>query len=345
MTRRLSQGLLFAACLASMFCSQPAPPPAQPVTPPPPPPAAGSIVEKDPALKAIVSSEARIEKLADGFIFTEGPIWVKEGGEGLLFSDIPNNRIMKWTPDGKVAEFRKPSGYTGPPAPEGSFVGSNGLTLDKEGRLIICEHGDRRVTRLEKDGKLTVLADKYQGKRLNSPNDAVYKSDGSLYFSDPPYGLFDEKKKELDFQGIYRRSADGRLQLLNKELSRPNGLAFSPDEKTLYVANSDPEKKLWMAYDVAANGTLSKGRVFFDVTAEKEDGLPDGLKVDTQGNVYCTGPGGVWIFSPDGKHVGTIKPTEVPANCHWGDADGKTLYMTARKGLYRVRLSIPGIRP
>ena len=262
-----------------------------------------------------------------------------------MFSDIPNNRIMKWTPDGKVAEFRKPSGYTGPPAPEGSYVGSNGLTLDKEGRLVICEHGDRRVTRLEKDGKLTVLADKYQGKRLNSPNDAAYKSDGSLYFTDPPYGLFDEKKKELDFQGIYRLTADGKLQLLNKELSRPNGLAFSPDEKTLYVANSDPEKKLWMAYDVAANGTLSKGRVFFDVTAEKEDGLPDGLKVDTQGNVYCTGPGGVWIFSPDGKHLGTIKPTEVPANCHWGDADGKTLYMTARKGLYRVRLNIPGIRP
>ena len=263
MTRRPGQGLLFAACLASMFCSQPAPPPAQPVAPPPPPPSAGSIVERDPALKAIVSADAKIEKLADGFIFTEGPIWVKEGGEGLLFSDIPNNRIMKWTPDGTVAEFRKPSGYTGPPAPEGSFVGSNGLTLDKEGRLILCEHGDRRVTRLEKDGELTVLADKYQGKRLNSPNDAAFKSDGSLYFTDPPYGLFDEKKKELDFQGIYRRSAEGKLQLLNKELSRPNGLAFSPDEKTLYVANSDPEKKLWMAYDVAAQRHTFEGtRVF-----------------------------------------------------------------------------------
>ena len=344
MTRRLSYGLLLAACLAFSYCAEPAPPPAQPVTPPPPPPSAGSIVEKDAALKAIVSADTKIEKLADGFIFTEGALWVKDGGEGLLFSDIPNNRIMKWTPDGKVTEFRKPSGYTGPPAPEGAYVGSNGLTLDKDGRLIICEHGDRRVTRIEKDGKVTVLADKYQGKRLNSPNDAVYKSDGSLYFTDPPYGLFDEKKKELDFQVIYRLSADGKLQLLNKELSRPNGLAFSPDEKTLYVANSDPEKKLWMAYDVAANGTLSKGRVFFDVTSEKEDELPDGLKVDNQGNVYCTGPGGVWVFSPDAKHLGTIKPTEVPANCHWGD-DGKTLYMTARKGLYRVRLGISGIRP
>lgn len=345
MKRRLAQGLLFASCLVSVFCSQPTPPPAPLVTTPPPPPSAGTVVEKDPALKAIVSAGAKIEKLADGFVFTEGPIWVKEGGEGLLFSDIPNNRIMKWTPDGKVTEFRKPSGYTGPPAPEGSYVGSNGLTLDKEGRLTICEHGDRRVTRLEKDGSLTVLADKYQGKRLNSPNDAVYKSDGSLYFTDPPYGLFDERKKELDFQGIYRWTADGKLQLLNKELSRPNGLAFSPDEKTLYVANSDPEKKLWMAYDVAINGTLSKGRVFFDVTGEQEDGLPDGLKVDTQGNLYCTGPGGTWIFSADGKHLGTIKPTEVPANCHWGDADGKTLYMTARKGLYRLSLNIPGVRP
>lgn len=289
--------------------------------------------------------DAKIEKLAKGFTFTEGPVWVKEGGEGVLFSDIPNNRIMKWSPDGKVEEFRKPSGYTGPAAPEGSYIGSNGLTLDKEGRLIVCEHGDRRVTRLEKDGKLTVLADKYQGKRLNSPNDAVYRSDGSLYFTDPPYGLFDEKAKELDFQGIYRLAPDGKLALLNKGMSRPNGLAFSPDEKTLYVANSDPEKKIWMAFDVASSGTLSKGRVFFDATAEKEDGLPDGLKVDTQGNVYATGPGGVWVFSSDGKHLGTIKPAEVPANCHWGDADAKTLYMTARTGFYRVRLSIPGIRP
>jgi gluconolactonase len=344
MKRQVVEAILFASCLASVFCSQPAPPPAQPATPPPPP-SAGSIAEKDPALNVIVPPDAKIEKLASGFTFTEGPVWVKEGGEGVLFSDIPNNRIMKWTPDGKVVEFRKPSGYTGPPAPPGSYIGSNGLTLDKEGRLVICEHGDRRVTRLEKDGKLTVLADKYQGKRLNSPNDAAYRSDGSLYFTDPPYGLFDEKKKELDFQGIYRLAPGGKLDLLNKEMSRPNGLAFSPDEKTLYVANSDPEKKIWMAYDVAPNGMLSKGRVFFDATAEKEDGLPDGLKVDTQGNIYATGPGGVWVFAPDGKHLGTIKPAEVPANCHWGDADGKTLYMAARTGFYRVRLNIPGIRP
>jgi gluconolactonase len=170
-------------------------------------------------------------------------------------------------------------------------------------------------------------------------------SDGSLYFTDPPYGLFDEKAKELDFQGVYRLSPDGKLQLLDKTLTRPNGLAFSPDEKTLYISNSDPDKKIWMAYDVASDRTLARGRTFFDVTQEKEEGLPDGMKVDTKGNLYCTGPGGVWIISPQGKHLGTIKPPEVPANCHWGESDAKTLYMTARKGLYRIRLNIPGIRP
>jgi gluconolactonase len=297
----------------------------------------------DPALKELLRAGAKIEKLAGGFAFVEGPIWMKEGY--ILFSDIPNNAIMKWTPDGKVSTFRKPSGYTGPPAPPGAYVGSNGLTLDKQGRLIICEHGDRRVTRLEANGRLTVLADKYDGKRLNSPNDAVYRSDGSLYFTDPPYGLFNEKAKELDFQGVYRLLPNGKLQLLNKELTRPNGLAFSPDEKTLYVANSDPDKKIWMAYDVTEDGSLSSGRVFFDATQEKEDGLPDGMKVDTRGNLYCSGPGGVWIFSPQGKHLGTIKLPEVPANCHWGDSDAKTLYMTARTGFYRLRLNVPGIRP
>jgi gluconolactonase len=269
---------------------------------------------------------------------------MKEGF--LLFSDIPNNAIMRWTPDGKVSTFRKPSGYTGPAAPQGAYVGSNGLTLNGQGRLVICEHGDHQVARLEKDGTLTVLADRYQGKRLNSPNDAVYRSDGSLYFTDPPYGVFDPKSKELEFQGIYRLSPDGKeLQLLNKELTRPNGLAFSPDEKILYVSNSDPDKKIWMAYDVASDGSLANGRVFFDVTQEKEEGLPDGMKTDSKGNLYCAGPGGIWIFSPQGSHLGTIKPPEVPANCHWGDNDSRMLYMTARTGLYRIHLSVAGIRP
>jgi gluconolactonase len=345
MSRRLLLRLILTGSIAFSSCSQP--PAQQPnqSSQASQPASEGSVVERDASLRGIVPADAKIEKLADGFGFTEGPIWIKEGGGYLLFSDIPNNAIMKWAPDSQVTTFLKPSGYTGPPAPAGSLVGSNGLTLDKQSRLIICQHGDRRVARLEKEKSLTALTDKYQGKRLNSPNDAVYKSDGSLYFTDPPYGLFDEKAKELDFQGIYRLSADGRLQLLNKDLTRPNGLAFSPDEKILYVANSDPDKKIWMAYDVAPDGTLANGRTFFDVTGEKEEGLPDGMKVDDRGNLYCTGPGGVWIFSAQGKHLGTIKPAEVPANCHWGDSDAKTLYMTARKGLYRIRLNIPGIRP
>jgi gluconolactonase len=339
MDHMLLSGLGVAVCLTLVGSSQPSSPPTQQASGA----ITGSVIEMDPALKELLRAGAKIEKLAGGFAFVEGPIWMKEGY--ILFSDIPNNAIMKWTPDGKVSTFRKPSGYTGPPAPPGAYVGSNGLTLDKQGRLIICEHGDRRVTRLEANGRLTVLADKYDGKRLNSPNDAVYRSDGSLYFTDPPYGLFNEKAKELDFQGVYRLLPNGKLQLLNKELTRPNGLAFSPDEKTLYVANSDPDKKIWMAYDVTEDGSLSSGRVFFDATQEKEGGLPDGMKVDTRGNLYCSGPGGVWIFSPQGKHLGTIKLPEVPANCHWGDSDAKTLYMTARTGFYRLRLNVPGIRP
>jgi gluconolactonase len=191
--------------------------------------------------------------------------------------------------------------------------------------------------------KVTTLVDKFGGKKLNSPNDLVFRSDGSLYFTDPPYGLpkqDDDPAKELKFNGVYRL-AGGKLQLVIKDLTRPNGIAFSPDEKTLYVANSDPERKLWMRYDVAANGSVSNGKVFADATAEKEDGLPDGMKVDSLGNIYATGPGGVWVFSPDGKHLGTIKPPETPANCGWGE-DGKSLYLTARTGLYRIKLAVAG---
>jgi gluconolactonase len=305
----------------------------------------GKIVRIDAALDKLVAADARIEKLAGGFGFTEGPVWMRGGF--LMFSDIPSNTIHKWTPDGKVTAFRKPSGYDGADAPAGAFIGSNGLTLDKDGRLTICEHGNRRMTRLEKDGKLTVLADKYEGKRLNSPNDAVYKSDGALYFTDPPYGLVkqdEDPQKELKFNGIFRL-AGGKLQLLSRELTRPNGLAFSPDEKVLYVANSDARRKIWMRYEVGGNGTLANGKVFVDVTARTEEGVPDGMKIDRAGNLYCTGPGGVWVFSPAGKHLGTIAPPETPANLHWGDADARTLYITARTSLYRVRMNVAGIRP
>jgi gluconolactonase len=250
--------------------------------------------------------------------------------------------VRQWSPDGTVTEILKPGGYDGNSLPPG-FIGPNGLAADRDGAVLICQHGNRRIARLTKDKKVSTLVDKFEGKKLNSPNDLVYRSDGSLFFTDPPYGLpkgDDDPAKELKFNGVYRL-ANGKLQLLIKDLTRPNGIAFSPDEKTLYVANSDEKRKLWMRYDVAPDGSVSNGRVLADVTAEKEDGLPDGLKVDSAGNVYATGPGGVWVFSPDGKHLGTIKPAEVPANCGWGD-DGKSLYMTARTGLYRIKLAAAG---
>ena len=308
-------------------------------------PAEGRIVRLDPALDSIVPADAKIDKLAEGFLFTEGPVWVPDGY--LLFSDPNNNTIYRWSPDGQVSVFRTKSGYSGIDVGEYGQPGSNGLTLDREGRLTINEHGNRRVTRLEKNGQLTVLADRYEGKRLNSPNDLIYKSDGSLYFTDPPFGLpkfYDDSRKELPFSGVFRL-ANGKLQLLNKELLGPNGLAFSPDEKYLYVDDWDPKKKVVMRYEVNPDGSLSSGQVFFDMTeAPGEDAL-DGLKVDREGNVYVSGPGGLWILSPGGKHLGTIIGPEHPHNFAWGDEDGRTLYMTARTGLYRIRLKIPGVRP
>jgi gluconolactonase len=303
-------------------------------------------IEKvDDSLDAIVPAGAKIEKLAGGFAFTEGPIWFDAGY--LLFSDIPRNEIHKWTPDGKVALFRKPSGYDLNDAPAGAFIGSNGMTRDHQGRLVVCEHGNGRVTRTEPDGRIKVLADKYEGKRLNSPNDIVQRSNGDFYFTDPPYGLVkqdDDPKKELDFNGVFKLS-NGNLTLLYKGVGRPNGLAFTPDEKYMYLNNSEPNRKICLRFEVRDDGTLTNEKVFFDVTQDRSDGVPDGMKVDQEGNVYSTGPGGVWIFNAEGKHLGTIKPPEVPANIHWGDADAKTLYITARTGLYRIRLNIAGIRP
>ena len=297
------------------------------------------------ALDELVPSELAAENLASGFGFTEGPVWMNAGF--LLFSDIPNNTIFKWDPNRGVSEFLRPSGYDGDAAPEGSHIGSNGLTLDRQGKLVICEHGNRRLTRLENDGRRTVLADKYEGKRLNSPNDVVCASSGALYFTDPPYGLLKrdaDPEKELPFNGVYRLY-DGRVQLLHDGLSRPNGLAFSPDEKQFYVANSDPHRKIWMRFEVTDDGTLENGKIFFDATQVEAEGLPDGLKVDRLGNVCCTGPGGIWLFAPGGEHLGMIELPEIPANCNWGDADGKTLYITARTSLYRIRLNVEGVRP
>ncbi len=306
----------------------------------------GFVWRGDPAIEQIVPKDSAIEKIGGNFQFTEGPIWFKEGY--LLFSDVVGNVIRKWTPDGKVVEFKRPAGYDGNDAPAGSYIGSNGMTLDKDGQLYICEHGNHRIEMLGKDGKYTVVVDKFEGKRLNSPNDLVFKSDGALYFTDPPYGLWNgqdsDPKKELKFNGVYRWKG-GKLTLVVKDMTRPNGLAFSPDEKFLYVGNSDEKKKIWNRFPVKADGTLGPGKLFYDVTGMTQEGLPDGMKVDVKGNLYCTGPGGVWVFSPEGKHLGTIQPPETPANCAFGDADGQTLYITARTGLYRIKLSIPGIRP
>jgi len=304
-----------------------------------------TITRADPAIDSIVPAGAEVEKLAGDFGFTEGPVWMRGGF--LVFSDIPNNTIYKWTASGELTEFLKPSGYDGQDATPGAFIGSNGLTLDGQGRLVICEHGNRRVTRLEDNRKPAVLADRYEGQRLNSPNDAVYNSDGALYFTDPPYGFVkqdEDPNKELPFNGIFRLN-DGRLELLHKDMTRPNGLAFSPDEKYLYVANSDAKRRVWMRFRVTPDGGLADGEVFYDVTADPARGAPDGMKLDRRGNLYCTGPGGIWVFSPAGRHLGTIHFPEVPANCHWGDEDARTLYVTARTSLYRIRLSVEGIRP
>lgn len=298
----------------------------------------GGILRVDSAFDVLVPAAAKIEKVAGGFQFTEGPLWFKDSGN-VWFSDVQGNVTRQLAPDGTVTEILKPGGYDGKDAPEGAFIGPNGMTFDKDGNVLICQHGNRRIARRGKSGVLTTLVDRFEGKRLNSPNDLVYKSDGALYFTDPPYGLIkqdEDPKKELAFNGIYRLRG-GKLTLLNKEMSRPNGIAFSPDERWLYVANSDSARKVWMKFPVMEDGTLGPGRVFADVTAEQSEGLPDGLKVDSKGNVWATGPGGVWIFSPDGKHLGTIKPTEVPANCTFAE-EGGVLWMTARTSVYRIKL-------
>jgi gluconolactonase len=308
--------------------------------------AGGKILRLAGALDEIVPSTAKIEKLASGFQFTEGPVWVKDGGY-LLFSDPNANKIYRWSPDGRVSIFRTKSGYTGVDVGEYKQPGSNGLTIDRQGRLTINEHGNRRITRLEKNGVVTVLADRYQGKRLNSPNDLVYRSDGALFFTDPPFGLpkgFDDPRKELPYSGVYCLK-DGNLNLLTTELTGPNGIAFSPDEKYLYVGNWDEKKKVVMRYAIDANCRISNGKVFYDMTKAPGEDAIDGIKVDRQGNVYVSGPGGLWILSPTGKHLGTIVGTEHPHNLAWGDADGKTLYLAAETSIYRIRLNIPGIHP
>ena len=308
-------------------------------------PALGEIERVDPRFDALIPPGAVLEKLAEGFDWSEGPVWVRDGSY-VLFSDIPKNSVMKWQEGEGISLFMKPSGYTGA-TPRGGEPGSNGLLLDSVGRLVLCQHGDRRIVRVEKDGRWTVLVDRFRGKRLNSPNDAVFKSNGDLYFTDPPYGLSAEERKtlgELGFCGVYRLSTDSRLTLLTDGMTRPNGIAFSPDEKTLYVAQSDPKRAVWMAFDVQADGSIANGRVFYDATpwVGKLKGLPDGMTVDQSGNLFATGPGGVNVFAPDGTFLGRVNPGVPTANCCFGE-DGSILYITADMYLCRVKTGTKGL--
>ena len=306
-------------------------------------PTFGSIQRLDPRLDALIPPDAQLEKLADGFDWSEGPIWIK-GGRYLLFSDVPRNIIYSWSEGMPVTPFMTNSGYNGKVARAGE-PGSNGLTTDAQGRLVLCEHGNRRVSRLETNGKKTTVAEYYKFYRFNSPNDLAFHSRGDLYFTDPPYGLVDRQKDaELNFCGVYRASPKGDVTLLTDALTFPNGIAFSPDEKTLLVAISDPNRPVIVAFDVKADGTLGEERVFFDASSLARSGLkglPDGLKVDRMGNVFATGPGGVLILSPDGTHLGTILTGEATANCNWGN-DGSVLYITADMYLCRVRTTTKG---
>ncbi len=291
------------------------------------PSCASCLEAKSEAFKSLFPRGATLERVATGFRFTEGPVWIEEE-KSLLFSDIPASRILRLT-SGRVATFREPSGN------------SNGLTRDKKGRLIACEHSNRRVTRTEKDGSIRTLADKFQGRKLNSPNDVITKSDGAIYFSDPSYGIQPDQQ-EQPIQGVYRLSPDGKeLSLVADDLARPNGLAFSPDEKKLYI--DDSERRHIRVFNVHDDGSLSGGSVFHDMNVSIP-GAPDGMKVDVEGHVYCTGAGGVWVFDAAGKHLGTIVTLEKPSNCAWGDDDGRSLYITAVTSVYKIRVNIPGIK-
>ncbi|MCA9190907.1 MAG: SMP-30/gluconolactonase/LRE family protein [Planctomycetales bacterium] len=298
----------------------------------------GSIERLTPEFDGLVAANSKIEILASGFTWTEGPVWMDDH---LLFSDIPRNSIFKWDPQTGISLFMTPSGYTGVTY-YGLEPGSNGLLRDKQGRLMMCEHGDRRISVLTNQGGKKTIVDSYDGKRLNSPNDAALKSNGDVYFTDPPYGLperFTDPRRELDYCGVYRVAADGKVTLLTKTIERPNGIAFSPDEKTLYVAQSNPDQANWTAFPVLANGTLGEGRELYNVTERvtKEPGLPDGMTVDANGILWCSGPGGIYVFNPQGQLLGRLVTGERTSNCTLAP-DGY-LYITADTYLCRVKTS------
>ena len=328
----LAPALLAALCAASATAADPPFPPM------------GSVERLDPRIDKLIPLAANLERLGEGYDWSEGPVWIKKGGY-LLFSDVPMNTVFRWDAKDGVKPFLKPSGYTGP-TPRGGEPGSNGLTLDPEGKLVLCQHGDRRVARLNDDGKtFTSLADKFEGKRFNSPNDAVFDAEGILYFTDPPYGLVGNEKdpaKELPFSGVYRVDKAGKVSLLTKDLRFPNGIALSPDEKTLYVASSDGKNPVIMAYPRTGDG-IGAGKVVIDGSklANGRKGGFDGMKVDLAGNLFATGPGGVLVIAPGGTHLGTILTGQATANCAWGD-DGSTLYITADMYLCRIKTATKG---
>jgi gluconolactonase len=295
-------------------------------------------------LRAVLTPGTTLERVATGFEFTEGLVWTPDGA--LLFSSPNTNQIYRLA-DGILSVFRSHSGYTGLDIGRYHQPGSNGLTLDPQGRLTVCEHGNRRVSRIEPHGNITVLADRYQGRRLNSPNDLVYRSDGTLYFTDPPFGLpegFDDPKKELPFSGVFR-VRDGQISLISDAMAGPNGIALSPDERYLYVGDWDPDHKVVMRYDLAEDGSASTAVELFTMTDAFGEDAVDGIKVDEHGNLYVCGPSGIWVIAPDGRHLGTLELPENPHNLAWGDADGHSLYITALTSIYRLRLNVAGIRP
>jgi len=303
----------------------------------------GRIERFDPAFDQLVAANAKLEKLAEGFTWSEGPVWFN--GE-LIFSDVPENVAYRWKAGMSKAEvFLKPSGLL-TPQPGFREPGSNGLTRDAQGRLLLCQHGERRVARYE-NGKFTSIADRYEGKRFNSPNDLAVRKNGDIYFTDPSYGLEginESPLKELPFNGVYRVAKDGKVTLLTKTLTFPNGIAFSPDEKILYVGVSDSKATRVVAYDVAADGTITNERTFFDaqpLLKGSDKGLVDGLKIDRKGNVWSSGPGGILVLSPAGKLLGRLNTGQATANCNWGD-DGSTLYITAHMFLVRVKTLAKG---
>jgi gluconolactonase len=314
-------------------------------------PVLGETIRYDERLDEIIPLGMPLHVICSGFEWTEGPVWI--AGEGdepgyLLFSDIPNNAIMRWDEGKGVSLYMRPAGYTGV-AEYGYEPGSNGLLLDPQGRLVCCEHGDRRVSVVTENGGKRTLVDNYEGRRLNSPNDAIYASNGDLYFTDPPYGLpmqADDPRRELDFCGVYRLSADGELTLLTDEMTRPNGIGLSPDEKTLYVAQSDPEAPVVMQFPVMPDGTIGEGSVLYDFSdefAQGLPGLPDGLSVDVHGNVFATAPGGLYIFAADGTLLGRISTGERTANCCFGGPDKSMLYLATDMYVTRIQTTTEGL--